>query len=371
MSSPEPGPRHTGLIQGLESLQNLTRAFLQWLSELCQVLRLDRVVQHLGWLRFDASEISQLPLRKRVLLQSGFILGCITTLLHLALKDRIGILAPLYYLFSPALMAVGFGSLGYMLKRLGLAHTARQHFYLAGVAAMALVFGFGSFRLPSTEAIDTGKRETVRVMVWNMFRGNLGRGRAIHGVQKLEPDVAAIFDPVPLDEELKLWGKKLPKYRLIRIGKEAILVTRGRPKYLKVREITPGVTLATCQLRSKKSTFYVSVVVFSVNPFRSRSETFEKLAEIWEKLDPRIPHVVLGAFNIPRSSAYFKRMTLRNAYEVGGRGFGLTWPMPLPLYDPEQIWVNNSWKVISCKTYFTTRSDHTPLVATLQSKQRR
>jgi endonuclease/exonuclease/phosphatase family metal-dependent hydrolase len=110
----------------------------------------------------------------------------------------------------------------------------------------------------------------------------------------------------------------------------------------------------------------VVLVDLESSPFQSRREWFARLeAELARLRDESI--VVLGDFNTPRESVYFRswRGRFQHAFEVAGRGFTETWPAPLPLLCLDHVWVSNDWRVLQCRKPWHPPHDHFGLVVDL------
>jgi endonuclease/exonuclease/phosphatase (EEP) superfamily protein YafD len=70
--------------------------------------------------------------------------------------------------------------------------------------------------------------------------------------------------------------------------------------------------------------------------------------------------IVLGDFNTPADSAFFRplRAFATNAFEVAGSGCAATWPMPLPVLSLDQMWTTGRLRAVRCEHMLSWRSDH-------------
>lgn len=93
-------------------------------------------------------------------------------------------------------------------------------------------------------------------------------------------------------------------------------------------------------------------------------------------LQPDIPHIIAGDFNMPTRSSIFRQnfSEYSNAFGEAGNGFGYTAPCrPMKFWLPGVPWlridhvlISHHWETIECRTGRTNGSDHRLVAAVLQ-----
>lgn len=84
------------------------------------------------------------------------------------------------------------------------------------------------------------------------------------------------------------------------------------------------------------------------------------LREVVALIERDRPDLVVGDFNAPRRSRALTRLPggYRHAYDSVGRGWGYTWPVPLPMYSLDQCIFSGRIEPVRYGLVSTTRSDH-------------
>lgn len=289
--------------------------------------------------------------------------GLVGAVVHSTVRDGWVITAPVFYALPISVVAILWSSVAFLGWRRKKRVQCAVHVALATAALVGLVRSQWCWVSP-VEATGT----PIRVVTWNVLHGRLGDQELLAGVVDLEPDLVALQECGELADRPELWSRSLPGYQVVPFGREMLLLVRGTVARPRLVKLGPGSRVALCEVRLNGQRFDLAVVDFASGPFRSRGPIFDKLLEELDDLGSRRPQVVLGDFNTPRRSRCFDgfRPRLRNAFEEGGKGLGFTWPSLLPIHDLDQIWVTSDWRVVSCETPWTWRSDHRPVLATLE-----
>ena len=96
------------------------------------------------------------------------------------------------------------------------------------------------------------------------------------------------------------------------------------------------------------------------HPTLDRRVPIQQLSDWIGTLPASIPVIVLGDFNTPRDSLSFDplRKRLRNAYEIAGRGWPYSWPLPAPVFSIDHAWVSPSVHVLNYSMKSSWLSDH-------------
>ena len=93
----------------------------------------------------------------------------------------------------------------------------------------------------------------------------------------------------------------------------------------------------------------------------------DPLAQWVEQRDAAIPLLVVGDFNTPRDARSWGplRARLRHAYEVAGRGWPYSWPLPFPVYALDHAWVSDKITVHGYRLRSAAISDHRRQILTI------
>ena len=105
---------------------------------------------------------------------------------------------------------------------------------------------------------------------------------------------------------------------------------------------------------------HLVIVDLISHPTLNRRIPIQQLSDWIGTLPPAIPVVVLGDFNTPRDALSFDplRKRLRNAYEIAGRGWPYSWPIPAPVYSIDHAWVSPAVRVLNYSMKGSWLSDH-------------
>ncbi|MBU0638697.1 MAG: endonuclease/exonuclease/phosphatase family protein, partial [Planctomycetes bacterium] len=178
------------------------------------------------------------------------------------------------------------------------------------------------------------------------------------------PDVAVLVEAwPPVGQMTGSLRETLPEFRWSSCAGGLLVLVRGEMESAHYGQLDGGGKFRVCQLTLAGTPLTV-VAVDMPNSFnRFRRVPLEALAELVEPLADK-PLLVLGDFNTPPDSVHFAhlREVLVNAYEVAGRGYGPTWPVPCPVLTLDQAWASDTIRVLSCRAFWTPYSDHRPLL---------
>ncbi|BAO74880.1 endonuclease/exonuclease/phosphatase family protein [Winogradskyella sp. PG-2] len=108
----------------------------------------------------------------------------------------------------------------------------------------------------------------------------------------------------------------------------------------------------------------IVIVDIRSTPFYNRENALGQIINYSKKYKADI---ILGDFNTPHRSVYFK--AYRDNYQSFRdyqNGFTATWPYGIPLLEIDHIWINNSYKPLSLEKQNYARSDHSLLIGKFQ-----
>lgn len=144
-----------------------------------------------------------------------------------------------------------------------------------------------------------------------------------------------------------------------------VLVVRGELLDRTLIEFDAHSRCLVARVRIMDQSLTVMLVDLESTPWRSRRRSFGQLAAL---LDKHVGEslIVMGDFNTPRDSVYFRpwRDTLQHAFESAGSGFAETWPWPLPVLCLDHVWSTPDRRAIWCVRRWYPGHDHGGVLVT-------
>jgi len=309
--------------------------------------------------------------------------ACTGLVLRLLVRDRWpGVLTVGYYITPPLVLAALF-----ILAALGWL-AGRQRRVAVGTLALGLVCLLWAGRVSWGHSHGTGtSNEAYRVIFWNVAHGKAGWERVATELRKWNADIIGLVEStraVPsggrdrktvhaeraqaAQEMEAFWGQHLPEYRATVDRNGVALLVRGevvdvKSGYLAPNDRTADGRYVRGEITLDGQRLYVFVVDVTLGITDSRVPALRDLCAAVDQL-AGAPVVVLGDFNTPMDAAAFSRLRQRllNAFEIRGRGYVASWPLPLPVLTLDQGWIGGGVHVENCQFGWTRLSDHRPLI---------
>ncbi|WP_165070442.1 endonuclease/exonuclease/phosphatase family protein [Paludisphaera rhizosphaerae] len=305
-------------------------------------------------------------------------------LVGFAVRDRTVLLALLMYL---PLIPLGLASLVLDLLHRGRAVRGPRWLLafvgLAGAAASSTVMiGRGP---QAVSAVDAAAQDEVVVLHWNVLWGGRPSGEATwtgmeDAILGRTPDVVVLSEAPPgeqLDSLKKrlgpewssTWGEHDQTsgywYRIAAFSRWPVGEGRRVPvrngTALDVRIERPGrpIRLLVVDGQSKIT--------------QLRTPFLHDVAEACRKAaDEGAPYdLIAGDFNaVGRSLGFDALRATAGGYEPAAAssiGWRASWPMPLPVFDIDHVWVHDGWRIRSCSLFASLSCDHRGQVVRLTS----
>ncbi|HMP89195.1 MAG TPA: endonuclease/exonuclease/phosphatase family protein [Kiritimatiellia bacterium] len=198
----------------------------------------------------------------------------------------------------------------------------------------------------------------VRILHWNTAWGVLGVESLVRTMADDEPDIVMISEPPRLD--------MISDIAYHALGMENIFSDAGMTiashypiTYLGSIPIQNGAAWHVMVYTDHGPLHFVGVDLIS-RPNLPRRAPLHALAHWVTTRTNREPLVMVGDFNTPHDSVMFQplRRHLNHAYEVRGRGWPYTWPVPFPVFAIDHAWVGDDITVNGYHLKTTRFSDH-------------
>jgi hypothetical protein len=240
---------------------------------------------------------------------------------------------------------------------------------LQGIGAVLAVVALMGWLTASWDGISQPSRpRDFRVVLWNAARPVMRFSRVVEYLRGTGAEIIALAEWQPKSGgDLERWRRAFPGYQLQVIPGNMLVLARGEI-VLEQQGMLDGGSfygLARVKLGARECVILQADVYGG--PLASRKEALDKLKEI-ARAQAGEPLIILGDLNTPRESRHLSglRTNYRHAFEVGGRGYAETWPMPLPVLGLDQVWVGAPFEVLRCEHGISPFSDHRPVVVDLR-----
>lgn len=257
------------------------------------------------------------------------------------------------------------------------------------------VFAFLGFNVPSrawtarmsTHAAAPSKlsREIpLRVMTYNVLRGQAGIKGLIATIQAARPDVLCL-------QESDAWGglgpipsveiaRHLPGRHLARQGELAIVsrfpIVSSRAHTLRgatgVQEVVLKIGGRDVSIFNTHFSVRIGADVarrsISMTPQAARTREMQLNNLLQATKTARAPFIITGDFNTPPRGLVYHALSSRfdNAWRAAGTGLGYSFPSRLPLLRIDHIWMSRNVRATNCRVLSSRASDHRSVIADLR-----
>lgn len=210
----------------------------------------------------------------------------------------------------------------------------------------------------------------LRVIHWNIAHARAGLPRTLEHLAEFRPDLVLLSECRHRDD--------LAEVARATLGLEHVFHDQGMA-VLSRHPFTPRGTItlndsARCwqaRLETPRGLLDLVLVDLVSHPFLNRNKPLHTLADWVAQRDTRIPLLIAGDFNTPRTASAFQplRAHLLHGYEVAGRGWPYTWPLPIPVFSLDHLWVSTGLQIANYRLVASTRSDHLRQLAEIEILQ--
>ena len=204
-----------------------------------------------------------------------------------------------------------------------------------------------------------------KIAVWNAAHLPRGVQAAAKVIRDWDADVVGVVEAGTTYElEMEEWKRALPDYQIVCPRPQMLLIARGQIRNVQLTPIGRHSDVATADIERDGTVLNIALVDVISNLHYGRAEPLQNLSRVLNERPTR-PHVVMGDFNTPPESVWFKslRQEYQCAFDHTGRGLRATWPVPAPVLQLDYLWTRNDVTVHQCFHGWTTASDHRPVIA--------
>jgi endonuclease/exonuclease/phosphatase (EEP) superfamily protein YafD len=244
-----------------------------------------------------------------------------------------------------------------------LATGARRGALPLAAAALAACVAtcVGDFRWPACAPAP----EDLKVLFWNCEHGRFGWEEVAASIAAQDADVIGLVEAGKGNPgRAAFWRHRVPGYDVWLPGRGLALFVRGTIESGRAHDLAGRGELAAARVRVRGRSLSVCVVDLHSSPVMKRRPPLDELARLLA-LNAGGPRIVLGDFNTPADSIWFRslRADFTPAIEQAGSGWLPTWPGPVPVLGLDQVWTSLPARATCVTARFTTRSDHKQVLA--------
>ena len=174
----------------------------------------------------------------------------------------------------------------------------------------------------------------------------------IETIVKHHNDLTVLSSAHRVDWRRQLHDALGSKIRPNHVGTFVILTSLKIVRLEPIAFTKDDIQISLLEIESRASTkgrLRLYLVDLPSKPSRSRWAIAKKVRHLLDESDVPPPDLVLGDFNITRSSAAMQYMfpALRHAYENAGSGYGATFHRRFPLYHIDHVLLSDDWHATS------------------------
>ncbi len=284
-------------------------------------------------------------------------------IIDLTIRDRFPVLSVVFYATPFPVQTLWISVVAWVWWRAGWRKLAGMWAAGALLAMACLVYQTFIYSPPAVRI--EGSTAPVRVMFWNVARTEFFRDRIAPDILKHSAEIVGLVEAGPsTDAQIAFWRKAFPDWSLSDLRSGMLLLSRGPITEEARLELGDGGRCRRFILSVRGRRMRILLVDIKSNPFLRRREPLEALDRHVRSLADE-PLVIMGDFNTPGDSVWFESLRdhCRNAFEVAGRGYRPTWPVPVPVLRLDHIWCNAAVTPIRAWHEWSIASDHRAVIA--------
>lgn len=281
-----------------------------------------------------------------------------TYVLRYLFRDAYPGLSILYYITPGAVMLC----LGLFVLTLSALARRNRGFWVFACMVLAARWYISDWKISHASAID-GDNPNISILFWNIARTR-DLAPIAEYINSVDADIVAFVEAGPANEDRRnFWSTNCPDYDASLLGGGIQLLVKGESGDTWPEVIGPGSISRTIPVEVRGQKLNLIIADVCSYPHYSRAEPLANVARLAEELADEAV-VVMGDFNTPPDSVHFRPLRERHlqAFEAAGSGYAPTWPLPVPVLELDQTWINGRMRPVECRHLWTTLSDHRPVL---------
>ena len=209
------------------------------------------------------------------------------------------------------------------------------------------------------------RRADFRAVQWNLEYGRAGWDSIAAALREEDADVIGLVEAqVRGPNPVRFWRPRFPEYDVQAPGEGLVLMVRGEIETVRRENFGVRSRLAIAEVKVGGRPLRVILVDLEANWFSSRGPLIERVRAAALTSDRR-PVLILGDFNTPGDSVWFRKLRrdYGEAFEAAGEGMPGTWPFFLHLMALDHLWVSRGLHAVCAEKRMSWLSDHSRIRA--------
>ncbi len=278
-----------------------------------------------------------------------------TVVLRATIADRTPLSAWVFY-FVPLPLA----ALALVGAALLFAAAMRPRSAIAAACAAASLYGFWTFAHTFNERCEVALPSDLHVVSWNVNHLRRGMEAVADRLAATDADVIGLVEGShPSAKHLAFWRSRFPGHTVILPGGGLVLIVRGNVVTSDMRELIGISRLLVADVEIDGAALRLALADLDASPRFDKKTLLERTFDAARGGDT-LPTIVMGDFNTPIDSLWFRAVRERyvHAFEKAGTGFLATWPAEWPFLAIDHIWAGRGLTATCARLEVSPLSDH-------------
>lgn len=291
----------------------------------------------------------------RILRVPFLVVFFILIIIHFVIKDRFHLLSVFFYACPlPLIILFGFCIIVMFYKQKIVCYTL-------GTILLTMSLYFSLHYFGSAAKIDAAP--TRHLLLWNVAQNKpLPTDILIKHIQESHAEIVALVEAQHVSKEDKeILRNALPDYQFRTLYGTMLIGVKGTIDEIVFQDASDvykfnylTTTINQKQVRILLADIYAGPLLNKEIPLGIIRDFTKK-----HKVD-----VLLGDFNTPYESVFFKDFKSDfKSFHAYSSGMTATWPVPIPVMEIDQIWLDNALQPIELQKFCYGVSDHKLLIA--------
>lgn len=282
-------------------------------------------------------------------------------IVHFVLKDYIFPLSIVFYAFPLPILIVIALSFTLLFFR-------RKHYRLVVMITTVLLTFIWWNNYYFTTEIE--QHPTSKLLYWNLAkRSQLPVAYLSQKVNQYQPEILAFVEaPHTTLKNLDDLKHRLPNYNFKTLDGAMLIATKGDIELLDFNLKEDSYKINLLRIKTNTLNFKLIITDLTANVFVNKDAP---LGVVLNTAKTNDIDLIVGDFNTPYESIFFDNYEENfTSFHSYNNGFTATWPLGMPLFEIDHIWIANKHEPLVLNKYYSDASDHALLICkfTIDSK---